>query len=446
MLSEILLTISFSIGSGLYSKKEPSFVFGNDERLSLAEVVDTFGDFLLDRGVLPSKTSMENWGYIFDLDTNENDIFVDLVNDDGYFVINPSGRIKTYSFQCDVDSIWVADNLFLQGRTLLIQTGENYVEYNPVSSVSVPIIAPSNRSVTLGYPAIVEYGALGSYLYGRYGVSLTLSSYGKLTGMSSTAMSEGYSQGDESVFVANATPGFVTTEGNCALASMANVFSYYSHYGGKTLLPAYNSFTTDYPYNNPTLVAQAANVLNDYGNPYYPKSSAVSLHTIYAKLREYAINVGYAVNGIGDYETFYAVNNAAAYYGYTATISSYDTVPSQSASLLTQTTIIDEVTNGRAFQFVVLGDGYDIKNEYGEIIDHVVVYGGHGMMGTGYRIYEGTLWAGQIPIDVEIFCLSVYDGHSVTERWVDLDLLSLFPANSSSYRSILFAVNRVLLA
>ena len=71
---------------------------------------------------------------------------------------------------------------------------------------------------------------------------------------------------------------------------------------------------------------------------------------------------------------------------------------------------MDEIDSGHPLQFRTRKD---------------VKYKGHGMMVTGYRLYEAEVWI-QINPRISILSyasipfLSVYDGRSANERWYDL--------------------------
>ena len=69
------------------------------------------------------------------------------------------------------------------------------------------------------------------------------------------------------------------------------------------------------------------------------------------------------------------------------------------------------------------------------MLDGDVIYGGHGLMITGYKQYSSTLRiGGGITVPVDIFSVSVYDGWSATERWYDIEQLSMYPF-SGDYRA-----------
>ncbi len=401
--------------------------FWDDQGLSLSEVTSTLGNYLSEKGVLPlAKTKVEKWAYVQNIDDGTEDLLVDFYEDGGYFLVGSNGHIKKIETDCDISELWESDGAFFYDKSLWSVRGDEQNRFVPTAEENAPLV--NYASPTVGTTSIVEYGDLATYLVNKYdNTPFTMTASGRLSGLTTSGMSEGYTLIPESVFVINDGQS-IYSEGNCGLVSIANAMSYYSHYGSKTLLPAYNSTTAVYPYSDPAFVALAATYGDGQGHYYQPKDSTVYLDGAYAKLREYAIAAGYVVGGLNDTQTSSMFCNTAAYYGYTGGFSTYST----SAATLTQSVVMGEISNGRPFQFNVTGDAS---------------YGDHGMMGTGYRLYSGEIYLNpRVTIDVELFCVSVYDGWSQNERWIDVDRLSSFPVPSGSLRSSNFVLNQLILS
>lgn len=254
--------------------------------------------------------------------------------------------------------------------------------------------------------AIVPYNGLESYLNTKYGCTLTMSSSGRLSGLPTTAYNDGYDQMSESVYVSMVNGG---SEGNCGIVSMSNILAYYSRYGGKTDLPDYDATVIYQPY-----VSEPQYIYEAYCNQYEPKSSSVTLHTIYEKMRHYAVLEDYLTSGMDDPMTSAAFLNTCSYYGYTSSV--YDPY----TQVISSSQIMDEIDNGRPLQLRTQLDS---------------VYSGHGMMVTGYSWYTGTyFYPYGMGVSVSIFCLSVLDG-SGYERWYDYEQLSTYPNPSGQHRS-----------
>ena len=256
--------------------------------------------------------------------------------------------------------------------------------------------------------AVVEYDELDSYLASKYSSNLSLSSSGRLSDMPTTKYQDGYNQWDESVYVKNVGTSSYS-EGNCGLVSMSNIMAYYSRYGGKTSFPAYGDSTAVYPYSLP----QYLNYFSSYG--YVPKSTVVNLHSIYSTMRDFVWDLGYRFGGMNDSNTASSFSSACAYYGYTASYTPY------SEYTFGRSDIMNEIDNGRPIQLRVLGDS---------------VYGSHGMMITGYKMYNGYyIYPYGMGVSVIIFCVSVLDSWSSNERWYDLEQVCDYPYPSGLHRS-----------
>ncbi|MBR0294730.1 MAG: C39 family peptidase [Bacilli bacterium] len=147
---------------------------------------------------------------------------------------------------------------------------------------------------------------------------------------------------------------------------------------------------------------------------YYPKATSSTLHELYLKEREYAINCGYVVMGTSVNTMEYAFENAGQYYGYNNTSYTY-----HSESNTTKSFIINEIDNNRPVQLVTVGDAF---------------YGNHAMMITGYRELYSLIHTSTYSYDISVFFVSVLDGHSSSERWFDIQSLSSFPHVANQYR------------
>ena len=335
-------------------------------------------------------------------------LYLDFKGDSGYLLLTSNRHIIDYKTAGDYgpSEEWNNHHLAFQNGSLGYFENECFIPFqyhrpndSPRPSLGSLLEVRSNNNPYSCNP--IGYSSIRNFIHNKYGIWMNTTSSGKLANLSSTVNSDGYLGYDESVFIKN---GY--GEGNCGIVSMSNILSYYSHYGGKNLLPSYNAYTsvTPWDYYNVYLAAT--------GSGYNPKSSSVSLHTIYAKTRHYAISAGYTYNGMNDTQTDYAFCQTASYYGYSATY-----VPQTS---FTQTDIIGQISAGNPLQLRTGGDA---------------CYGGHGLMITGYREYTGSIAEMGYTFDVNVFCVSVYDGGTSSERWYDVESLSSATSLESAPRA-----------
>ena len=411
MISEFLL-LSLVLSS-IYQALSPT---GYSRILEdvVQDALDSFRECINENSTEKKQFEMEFTCPIYNVNKQEWNQYVDFKDGEGYFVMNEKRHIVFYQFDCDIPEIRALGSAALfDGRSFFSFDDGELCPIYPSRNEKSPDTDYRIGSSTLGNTAKVEYGGLTNYLYSKYGVSVYLDSYGHLSGLSSSGSNEGYNGYNESVYVKGSYG-----EGNCGIVSISNALSCYSNHGGKSYLPSYDSLAGVSAYAYSTHFAEAI------AAGYSPKSSTVYLHSIYAKVREYAIYQGYSVaNGMDDSATEAAFLNTLSYYGYQGSFVPY------TMSETSQTAVINEISNNRPFQFIVLGDK---------------VYGGHGMMATGYRVYRGTMRVNRsFYIDVEFFCISVFDGDSSTERWIDADRLSLFPYGSDDYRSSVMKMTKL---
>ena len=176
---------------------------------------------------------------------------------------------------------------------------------------------------------------------------------------------------------------------------MANYYNYMSRCSELTGFPSPTEYTTIRITDEPTILSGALS------QGYLPKSSPIQIHTVYAAVRSNAIDVGYVVGGMTDPMTEYAFEETASDFGYTGTFTAYNS-PSVSQ-------IEYEIDCGRPVQLRVGGDVY---------------YGNHGMIITGYVLEEATANIGGLVAVFDVFCVSVFDCWSESERWYDMTELS----------------------
>jgi len=346
--------------------------------------------------------------FVWDYARKEQALYLDFEGDCGYLLLSPRFGIRGFSDSVDYprvrndkESVIFVDNGFatidsLGQITFLSERKESDPNY----------VYKDNLSVS-GSP--IEYGSLLTYLDTKYDATFVLGSAGRLSSLPTSATSGWYNQQDESVF--EQSNG--ASEGNCGLVSISNVLAFYSRFAGKANLPSYTSTTSFLVYSNITLVQQAA----QFSPPYYVRSAYATLHQIYERARAYAISQGYVCSGMDDNKTSYSYVNTCSYYGYQGT---FNAVYSPSSL-----DVAAEIDSNRPIQFRTEDDMY---------------YHGHGMMGTGYRQYWATKQlTGGMYVEFDIFCVSVVDGYSSTERWYDVDLWCSYDLGGNRAQSVSIA-------
>ena len=405
MISELFISCLCTISS------TASFVSQNAPSLTIVvDKVNELNQMFVSAGKNGAKdTTTEYYCYVYDLDTLQQNIYVDLAEENGYFVLDFNLELIDYDFDCDYPLLkeYKKEVFYKQHEFFWKEGSGDYIAFDKKSKR----FDNYDPNAVIGSPdlvsSIIEYNDITSYLYNKYGGSFTLFNSGKLSGLSTSANSDGYKQYDESVFV-QYNNGTYYSEGNCGLVSTSNALSYYSHYKGSSGFPSYSSTTSVSPYGNMGLFMQATS------HGYQAKSGTVSLHTLYKVERDYAINVGYVVGGLNDTQTAQIFTSTASYYGYSSSFVPYSDANS------TKSLIMSSISNGVPLQLRTQND---------------MVYGGHGMMITGYRTYTATIFLGGPPVPISVFCVSVYDGQSSSERWYDIEQLSTYPFSSSGYRA-----------
>lgn len=402
MITTALLTFALSLSGALRAPNQirPS-EFGLSpetmEELNAALLSCGFGSF--------GSFEIENVYTVWDDAFHQEDVLIDFKEENGYLLLAPNGHIRSFSLAGDLE--WIkgtANPLWFQGGALA-ELVDGKLDYHKQEEY-YDIVVGDNPNASQNP---VSYGSLYSYLYNKYGTSFTLDYSQKLTGLPTTsAYSDGYTQMAESVFVKDTT----TSEGNCGLVSISNGLAYYSRYRGKTGLPSYSSTTGVAPYDRIDLIQAAA------AEGYSPKSTYVTLHSIYKTVRDFALGVGYVCGGLNDSQTGTAFTGCAQTYGYNS--CAYTPLSPGNYS-----DVIGEIGNNRPLQIRVSYDMY---------------YKTHGMMVTGYRQYTGTKQIGNnIYVDIDIMCLSVLDGRSSSERWYDMDRWSSYPISQYRATAVTFA-------
>lgn len=351
------------------------------------------------KGIANFEESSLEFSNIADGKDGERYYYYDLAGENGFLVLNQNQDIVYWKDYGDIPSIRSNEShLFYSKMALMDENGSVYsIEQEKLGDNDQLIFDPG--SIAAQYPDYIEYEDILTILSTKYsGYDWQMTASGKLYGLNSGMNSGGYHQYYESIYKTYEN-GVWFGEGNCGIVSISNALQYYSRYANYSLLPNYSSFTAISPsVDEPSLMAQAASQTQSY----IPISDPRSIHTITASVRSHAIEVGYITGGMDDYMTSYAFEETASDYGYQGTFQV------QSSFSIIQ--IMDEIDSGRPLQFRT---GNDVK------------YDGHGMMVTGYRLYEAEVWI-QINPRISILSyasipfLSVYDGHSVNERWYDL--------------------------
>lgn len=337
---------------------------------------------------------------------NETYVYYDLLDDSGYLILDKNFNIKKYSLQSDLNvlrtaidsgfSIYYENKVLFYEDQLRNKILIKNIDDKKDANVFFGINNPNSSAATY-----VEYSNINTYLYNRYGTYMTMTYNGKLSGIPQYSASVGYHQYPESLFVAGNY-----SEGNCVITAVANAFAYCYEYKNCTQFPSNSSFSNVDPTANSSFYNQSIQeyITIDGINYYYsPKSSTVSIHTIYygtllnAIPLSYHVDIGFPLNNIPT-----LISQTAFDFGYNLSINS---IQNPQDSIIT-----NAIDDNHPIIFSVTEDDK---------------YGDHTMMITGYRWYEGTIrLSNHVYIEIDAFCVSVFDGHSAYERWYDLDYLS----------------------
>lgn len=327
---------------------------------------------------------------IENIDTGRKMHYFDFKGNNGYVLVDDNSVIYLIGEGDSPLSIGVGDKVYYSQFTIFKNDEKVSFKENLWEETFEIVGAPTNQP-SYNY---IEYNQLYSYLEEKYSdFDLEVETSNKLDYLLSTADYNGYNQEDESVY--QKTEGnLIYFEGNCGIVSMANAIAYYSRTGDYPNLPRFSSITninslTDSVYNS----AQ--------NNNYFSRGEIISLHTIYNSVRNKAIGAGYVVNGMNDLMTERAYEETLQQYGYSGefiTMTNY-----------TFEDIKVEIDNNRPVQLRVRNDE---------------VYGNHGMLITGYKLFGGIGYINNMMCYANVPFVSVYDGHSSTERWYDISYLS----------------------
>ncbi|MGM9814360.1 MAG: hypothetical protein ACI32C_05685 [Candidatus Enteromonas sp.] len=361
----------------------------------LPDIISALNEDKSEKGLPLYQTSAMEYFREFQNSKNDTFYYVDLKQDYGYLLLKQDGGILWESPIGDLPEIRYAQDISFEDSHFLLDGIPYYPSQN--SNTVQADFEIGVGEIAANFERVVEYNDALGYLKEKYGSSPTwsITSSGKLHGLSSTCSDEGYLQYDESVYISN------SSEGNCGLVSTSNALAYYSRHGGYSLLPNYDSLVSIRPNVDEPDLVYAASLKN-----YHPKADVVYLHEIYAKEREQVIPMEYVCGGMNDSMTKAAYEGAASHYGYAGHF--------EAPSTFTMETIRSEIASSHPIQFRTKND---------------ILYGGHGLMVTGYREYQGEEWI-QVRPNLKLYklttvpMLSVFDGWSKYERWYDLTCFS----------------------
>lgn len=368
-------------------------------------------------GLSSFETTKVEYSSIAKGNNRETYYYFDLKGSNGFLTIDEDMKIVFWKDKGDFPSIRNREGeLFYSEMSFFDSDGNRLLEH--VVKTDNWISESVSGSIAAQYPGVIEYDGISSLLNSKYsGHSWSLASSGKLPGLNPGVNSGGYEQSEESVY---GRPG-AGSEGNCGIVSISNALQYYSRYGNYPGLPAHNALTAIYPsIDEPEVVAAAASESPAWA----PISEPRYIHSITATIRGYAVALGYTTGGMNNYMTSHAYLNTATDYGYTGTFQAYEN------GTLSIAQIKSEIDDGHPMQFRTGGD---------------VCYHNHGLMTTGYRVYEAEEWI-QVKPNLSIYAkliipfLSIYDGHSKSERWYDLTSLGNLGNDYSRAESQSFAV------
>lgn len=321
-----------------------------------------------------TKTKLNKVSFAYD-EKKEKHLYFEYSNDKGYVLINKNKEIIALK----------------EKGTLRLN------EKNIFNSIQLEDVYTYDGNKQISYSSSntffekIEYNELNEKL-AKYSSNITLLDEGRLHGLPSNCSNEGLSQYEESVFV---TTDSNASEGNCGIVSISNIFNYNSRHKDKNSLPRFDSKTTVKPYEETPSIYQKA-----FEDNYVPKSNEVEISTITYHVRKHAIEKGYVASGMDDEKTLYSFISTASDFGYSN--STFVTPSSFSFS-----DIKTEIDNNNPLQFRTVND---------------TVYGGHGMMVTGYKTFKYRKNYNMMISYVTLNCISVFDGHSKSERWYDISL------------------------
>ena len=362
------------------------------------------------------RNDIEFSGAVYNPETKEKYIYYDLVDNYGYIVVDSKRHIKSVKYDCDCPKIRESkDAVFYQNGCFF--TKHEFYEINRKQNTGKT--ETSNANNPNSYAATyIEYGGLPNYLYGRYSVSFSLSSYNKLSNLNAYDSTLAFfGQLGESVYMAGPF-----SEGNCSLVATANAMGYCREYKAYSNLPSVNSnsavFAQTESIYSSAVTTSVFDSISQQTYYYYPVSTPAIIHSLYSQIRSEAISLGYVCDGFVNSNMPSLVENSFASSNYI--------VDSSYVSSVSQSTFINEIDADRPV-LLVMGEDDKYKN--------------HIVMATGYRIYSGVKRLNNhFYIDVEVFCLSIWDGHSLNERWYDADLISTVLPSEGSRSSWINAV------
>ncbi len=293
-------------------------------------------------------------------------------------------------------------NAFIFSLLFLLSTF--YCPFYPIKEFSS---LPFRDELVYGDPIfsstdVVEYNQLSDFLSFKYSsLNPSLLSEHRLYGLGSYGSVPFYNLYGESVFHKHISGSTYASEGNCGLISTSNALAYYKTYGGKNQFPTTSSTTNIIPQANASVFADAIS------HGYSPKSSNVSIHTIYAKEREYAISLGYTISGLNNSQTESMFESTCSFYGY----SNSDFVGTTTCDV---STLLNELDYNRPVQIRTTNDS---------------AYNSHGMMATGYKYYSVTIYDSywDVYYQSNLLFVSVWDG-STSERWYDIPSCTSLPS------------------
>lgn len=343
-------------------------------------------------------TKIESFKVVKD-ENSLNNLILDFDGNNGIIVINEKNEIVFYKQYGDCEELRSNDEITIIGSEFF----SNNQKIDFIKKDELPFSEGGSSSVLDDQP--IDYDDISNYISSKYsGFNFVLEQSKRLQSYSTTtAMSLGYHQYNESIYHHyNENNGLYYSEGNCYLVAIANAIAYYSEYGYRYNFPSRTS-TTQIVSNLDFVYDQAID------NGFEEIETTRTIHTIYKKVRDYAMNYCLYPYVVGPFNTN-GVN-----YAFSEVCSFYEYEPSYTyAQTYSLYHFFDEIHLSHPTQLYVSGDS---------------CYHNHGMMITGAKSYVATVNTNVGTITYRIVMVSIYDGHSYSEKWYDLNYLGNMPDN-----------------
>lgn len=359
--------------------------------------VSVLNDHIKDIGSEPFKTTNIEF---FDVVKDENAIdnmILDFEGAGGIIIINRNNEIIYYTTNGDNPLLRSSSNLNIKKGDLY--SGEQRIDFvNNESEEKIVYQPHSQSSLDSNY---IYYNDLNSYLSSKYSLfDIVLDESERLQGFSnSLPMSTGYRQFLESIYQRwDEIEQRYYSEGNCSLVAISNAIAYYSEYGYRFNFPSRTS--TIQVDANTDLAHLAASIFG-----YYKIEDIRTIHYVYNVIRNLALYNGYyVVNGcsishIGNVFNQYC--ESCDYEPYFTHMTSYGLYH-----------FMDELHLSHPTQLYVFDDDN---------------YDNHALMITGAKVFTASSNTNVGTVTYRIVMVSVFDGHSTTERWYDLTYLGTMP-------------------